>query len=193
MAASCCDQGCSSAPSTGDARYRRVLWIALAVNLAMFAVEIVAGLLSHSVSLRADALDFLGDAANYALALVVFGRTLGWRAQTALLKGVVMGTFGLWVATTTIYHGVQGKLPTAEVMGPGGLVGLTGMCFDAAWFDSYVYVVGQRRDGPARTAPQPGAEPALLGVARLAAGAEGPLAPRRRAHEADEELAEEDG
>ena len=35
----------------------------------MFAVEIVAGVVSQSVSLRADALDFLGDAANYALAL----------------------------------------------------------------------------------------------------------------------------
>jgi Co/Zn/Cd efflux system component len=56
-----------------------------------FAIEIVAGVVSESVSLRADALDFLGDAANYALALAVNGRALRWRAAAALVKGGVMG------------------------------------------------------------------------------------------------------
>jgi len=46
-------------------RYRRVLWVALALNAAMFAIEIGAGLASGSVSLLADAIDFFGDAANY--------------------------------------------------------------------------------------------------------------------------------
>src|SRR6266478_7647950 len=62
---SCCDHDCFT-PQT-DERYRRVLWAALAVNLAMFLVEIVAGIIAGSVSLRADALDFLADAANYAV------------------------------------------------------------------------------------------------------------------------------
>ena len=62
---SCCDHDCSE-PQI-DERYRRVLWAALAVNLAMFLVEIVAGIIAGSVSLRADALDFLADAANYAV------------------------------------------------------------------------------------------------------------------------------
>src|SRR5947209_18533786 len=88
-----------SAPAraTRDGRYRRILWIALGVNLGMFAVEIAAGVVSESVSLRADALDFLGDAANYALALAVAGRALRWRAAAALAKGGVMGAFGLCV------------------------------------------------------------------------------------------------
>jgi len=33
----------SSAPSANDPRYRKILWVALVVNLAMFAIEIGAG------------------------------------------------------------------------------------------------------------------------------------------------------
>jgi hypothetical protein len=46
--------------------------------------------IAGSVSLRADALDFLGDAANYAVALAVVGLSLQWRAGAALLKGSVI-------------------------------------------------------------------------------------------------------
>lgn len=122
--ASCCEQSCSSSIGTQDPRYRRILWIALIINLAMFFVEIVASLISHSVSLRADALDFLGDAANYALALAVFGMSLRWRASTALLKGGVMGAFGLWVAATTAYNAIHATVPAAQIMGTIGFVAL---------------------------------------------------------------------
>ena len=91
---SCCDHDCQ--PAESGARYRRILWFALGLNFGMFVVEIVASIVAGSVSLRADALDFLGDAANYAVALAVVGLALHWRARAALLKGSVMGLFGLW-------------------------------------------------------------------------------------------------
>src|SRR5437762_9420632 len=119
---SCCDHDCH-APNT-DSRYRRILWAALGVNAAMFLVEIVASVIAGSVSLRADALDFLGDAANYAIALAVVGLALNWRAGAALLKGSVMGMFGLWVAGSTIYSAVTATVPKAEVMGAIGLLAL---------------------------------------------------------------------
>jgi Co/Zn/Cd efflux system component len=53
----------------GRRTYRRVLWAALAINAVMFGVEGAAGILSSSVALKADALDFLGDAANYGISL----------------------------------------------------------------------------------------------------------------------------
>src|SRR5712675_3487684 len=106
---SCCDHDCS-APQT-DHRYRRILKVALAVNLTMFGIEIATSIIAGSVSLRADALDFLGDAANYAVALAVVGLALHWRARAALLKGSVMGTFGLWVAGSTIYSVVTATAP----------------------------------------------------------------------------------
>jgi Co/Zn/Cd efflux system component len=119
---SCCDHDCSALQA--DERYRRVLWAALAVNLAMFLVEIVAGIIAGSVSVRADALDFLADAANYAVALAVVGLALRWRARAALLKGAVMGLFGLWVAAGTVSHAITATVPRAELMGAIGLLAL---------------------------------------------------------------------
>src|SRR3954452_20442137 len=120
---SCCDHDCS-APLQTDSRYRRILWVAVAVNLTMFGVEIVASIVAGSVSLRADALDFLADAANYAVALAVVGLALHWRARAALLKGGVMGLFGLWVAASTIHHALTATVPQAEMMGAIGLLAL---------------------------------------------------------------------
>jgi Co/Zn/Cd efflux system component len=119
---SCCDQGCAA--PTIDRSYRRVLWAALAVNLAMFGIEFVASIAAASVSLQADALDFLADAANYAVALVVVGLALHWRARAALLKGAVMGAFGLWVAGSTIHHALAGTVPHAGTIGAVGLLAL---------------------------------------------------------------------
>jgi Co/Zn/Cd efflux system component len=120
---SCCDHDCSAAQT--DNRYRRVLWAALAINVAMFGVEIVASIAAGSVSLRADALDFLADAANYAVALAVVGLALHWRARAALLKGSIMGLFGLRVATSTIHHAVTATMPHAEMMSAVGWLALT--------------------------------------------------------------------
>jgi Co/Zn/Cd efflux system component len=119
---SCCDHDCH-APNA-DARYRRILWAALGVNAAMFLVEIIMSFLAGSVSLRADALDFLGDAANYAVALAVVGLSLQWRAGAALLKGSVMGLFGLWVAGSTVHSAMIAAVPKAELMGTIGLLAL---------------------------------------------------------------------
>ena len=119
---SCCDHDCST-PQT-DHRYRRILWVALTVNLAMFGIEIAASIVAGSVSLRADALDFLGDAANYAVALAVVGLALHWRARAALLKGAVMALFGLWVAASTVHHAIAATVPHGEMMSGVGLLAL---------------------------------------------------------------------
>src|SRR3546814_6992630 len=73
MAGGCCG-GCEETPPTQDTAWRRVLWIALGINAAMFGVEIVAGVTAGSAALKADALDFLGDSATYAISLGEIGR-----------------------------------------------------------------------------------------------------------------------
>ncbi len=125
MAACCHDDHCS-APKRGgaDPRWRRALWIALAVNAGMFALEIVAGVAAGSASLQADALDFLGDAANYAISLGVAGMALAWRARAALLKGASLAVLGLWVVAATLWHAVAGTLPSAGTMGAVGVLAL---------------------------------------------------------------------
>lgn len=125
----CCDDCC--APSGGGPGYRRVLWMVLAINAAMFAVEIAAGIAAGSASLQADALDFLGDAANYAVSLFVVGMALRYRASAALAKGATMGVFGLWVAGVIVWHLAQGSLPEAGTM---GVVGTAALIANAASF-----------------------------------------------------------
>lgn len=117
MAGSCCNSTCRSTNALNDKRWRRALWIALAVNAPMFAVELGAGVAADSRSLQADALDFFGDAGNYAISLAVAGMALGVRAKAALFKGVTLLALGLWVLLSTGYAAVAGILPHAETMG----------------------------------------------------------------------------
>ena len=96
----------------------------MAINGVMFLVEISAGLAAGSASLQADALDFFGDAANYAISLMVVGMALRYRASAALAKGATMGVFGLWVVGTIIWHLMHGTLPSAFTMGAVGIAAL---------------------------------------------------------------------
>lgn len=104
--------------------YRRVLWIALLVNAAMFGVEIAAGLSSGSVSLLADAIDFFGDAANYALTLAVLGLGLAWRARAAMVKSASMLVFGAVVLGRALWSMSQGLPPEPLTMGLIGALAL---------------------------------------------------------------------
>src|SRR6266508_1221433 len=126
MDADCCAHHDHHAqdPHRANPAYRRVLWAVLAINAVMFLVEIGAGLAAGSASLQADALDFLGDAGNYAISLFVIGMTLCYRAMAALAKGGTMVLFGLWVMGTLIWHAVHGTLPDALTMGAVGFAAL---------------------------------------------------------------------
>jgi Cation efflux family len=121
VSARCCHH--HSTPET-DARNRLILWAALAINLGMFLVEIMAGLTADSVALQADALDFLSDAANFAISLFVIGVTLRVRAMAALAKGGTMALFGVWLVGATLWHAISGTVPEAPVMGAVGVAAL---------------------------------------------------------------------
>ena len=133
MSASCCGQ--AHDPHRGSESYRRVLWAVLAINAAMFGVEVIAGLTAGSASLQADALDFLGDAGNYIISLLVVGMALRYRAMAALAKGSTMGLFGLWVIGVTAWHAWQGTVPEAFTMGAVGVAALlaNAMSFALLW------------------------------------------------------------
>jgi Co/Zn/Cd efflux system component len=122
MSAHCCPPP-PAAPSASP-RYRRVLWVALIVNLAMFLVEVVAGWQAGSVSLLADAVDFFGDAANYGLSLLVLGMALQWRARAALVKGASMAAFGVFVLAKAGWSAASGVVPEPLTMGVVGLLAL---------------------------------------------------------------------
>jgi len=126
MSASCRhhDHGHHHPAAAAGPAYRRVLWIALALNALMFAVEIGAGLSASSTALQADALDFLGDAGNYAIALLVLGMAPVWRTRAALLKAASMAAFGVWVLGMALWAAIAQPVPDAHVMGAIGVAAL---------------------------------------------------------------------
>jgi len=138
MSESCC--AVSEGKQAVNPRYRRVLWIALAVNAAMFAVEIAGSLASGSVSLLADGVDFAGDASNYALSLAVLSMGLGWRSRAALVKGFCMAAYGAFVLVAAAYAAWSGVPPEPLTMGAIGLLALAANVGVAALL--YTYRVG---------------------------------------------------
>jgi len=123
MPACCCNvSSASTAPI--PPRYRKALWVALVINAAMFGVEIVGGWKAGSVSLFADAVDFACDAANYGISLAVLAMGLTWRARAALLKGLSMAGFGVFVLGRALWAALAGIPPEPLVMGAIGLLAL---------------------------------------------------------------------
>ena len=118
-------------------RYRRILWAALIINLAMFAIEIGAGFRSGSTSLLADAIDFFGDAANYGVSLAVLSAGVVLRARAALLKGACMMAFGLFVLGRAAWMYHLGGTPEALTMGGIGLLALVANVTVAAMLYAY--------------------------------------------------------
>jgi Co/Zn/Cd efflux system component len=116
---------CCPAPTPPtDISYRRVLWIALFANLAMFAVELVASVWSGSSALAADAADFLGDSANYALSLGALAIGGAWISRVALLKGVAMSFYGVGVLAYAAWRAWLGVPPEPLTMGVVGALAL---------------------------------------------------------------------
>ena len=121
MSAHCCPV--DQEPAV-DPAYRRALWVALVVNALMFIVELAASWSSGSLSLLADSIDFFGDAANYALSLVVVGMALSVRAKAALLKAACMAGFGVFVLGQAVWRLQSGTAPEGLTMGVVGFAAL---------------------------------------------------------------------
>lgn len=107
-----------------SADYKRRLWAVIAINAIMFGVEMTAGQVSGSQALKADALDFFGDALTYGISLAVIGASLRVRASAALAKGVSLLLMGIWVAGSTLWQVYFLGVPRAEVMGVIGFLAL---------------------------------------------------------------------
>lgn len=121
---SCCDKK-STEMDALRVRQGSVLKMVLGINAGMFLVEIVAGLLAASTALLGDSLDMLGDTLVYGLSLYVIARSEKWRASAALLKGAVMGAFGIGVLADALYKTVfSPAVPAAEIIGAVGLLAL---------------------------------------------------------------------
>ena len=137
MSAHCGHPHADDSKNANSPRYRKILWIALVVNLAMFAVEIGAGFKSGSTSLLADAIDFFGDAANYGVSIAVLSAGVVLRSRAALFKGACMIGFGIFVLGRAAWMFNQGGTPEALTMGSIGLLALVANVAVAAMLYAY--------------------------------------------------------
>jgi Co/Zn/Cd efflux system component len=114
---------------------RRVLHVVLWINVLMFLVESVGGILANSTALLADSVDMLGDAIVYGFSLYVISRGLFWQARAALLKGVIMAAFGVGVLVQVAVKIARGIPPTVEVMGAVGALAFAAnlLCLVLLW------------------------------------------------------------
>lgn len=109
--------------ATQEKVVRAVLFVAL-VNLAYFFVEFVVAVNIGSVSLLADAIDFLEDAAINILVLVA----LGWSTLNRSRVGKVLSILMLLPAVLAIWQGIQKSLdPVAPDSLPLALAALAGL------------------------------------------------------------------
>jgi Co/Zn/Cd efflux system component len=120
---------------TVSAQQRRVFRAVLWINICMFILEAVAGILVHSTALLADSVDMLGDAIVYGFSLYVIDRGKVWQGRAALLKGLIMAAFGVGVLVHVAFKTAHGLVPTAEVMGVVGGMALTAnlICLMLLW------------------------------------------------------------
>jgi len=128
--ADCCEDKACEIVALRES-HGRVLWIVLALNAAMFFVEGYAGLVAHSTSLLADALDMLGDALVYGFSLFVLNRPAQWQARAALAKGAFMLIFGLAVLAEAASKTLVATMPAAHTM---GIIGALALAVNLACF-----------------------------------------------------------
>ena len=106
------------------ARQRRVLMVVLAINIATFAMMVVAALYSGSSSLLSGTLDNLGDALTYLLSLAVIGASTRAKARVALFKAVLILGAAVAVAIQIGWRLQNPHVPVFEVMSVAALINL---------------------------------------------------------------------
>lgn len=95
---------------------QRVLRIALALNAAMAVIGGIAGWIAQSTGLLADALDMLSDASAYGIGLLAIGRTARFKANAALLSGILLLVLGVGVLVEVGRRVLQGADPISGWM-----------------------------------------------------------------------------
>lgn len=129
---------CENKACTLDAlrvRQSATLKVVLVINVVMFVIELVAGIMAGSTALLSDSLDNLGDALTYGLSLYVIASVPRSKAKVALFKGILILIAGVFVFTQVVYRIITPIVPTYETMGLVSLLALlaNGTCLALLW------------------------------------------------------------
>ncbi len=108
------DCGCRQTDTTKNER--KILQIALVLNVTMFIVGLIAGILAQSISLIADSLDMLADASAYTIGLFAIGQSLRFKAITTTLSGSLLLMLGIGVLVEVAHRTWLGSFPESTTM-----------------------------------------------------------------------------
>lgn len=133
MADCCSNVACEIAKL--QKRQSKTLKAVLGINVIMFILEFGAGLMVASTALLADSLDMLGDAIVYGFSLYVVSRNSTWKAVSAMIKGVIMAMFGMFVLGEALYKLFNPVTPHFETIGLIGFLALlaNSICLFLLW------------------------------------------------------------
>ncbi len=75
---------------------KKLLWTVLIINFSVFVIEVIAGIIAHSMGLVADSLDELADAFVYALSIYAVTGTMLSKKRIARASGVLQFLLAAW-------------------------------------------------------------------------------------------------
>lgn len=104
--------------------YKSSLFKVFIIHIIMFLIEFTAAVLAKSTSVLADSLDFIGDAANYAVSFYVISFGVLFRAYVSIAKAITMLTLGVPVIAYAITRLTEGTVPNSEIMNIAGVLGI---------------------------------------------------------------------
>jgi len=116
--------GCGCEVEIKDQSEKKVLWILLGINAAMFVGEFIGGWLADSTGLIADSLDMLADAGVYGISLYAVGRTLRHKASAAMVSGIFQIMLAFAVVGDVTRRFVVGSEPESGLMAGIALIAL---------------------------------------------------------------------
>ncbi len=116
--------GCGCQVEAKNAQQRKTLRILLLVNLTMFLLESLTGVIAQSTALIADSLDMLADAIVYGISLLAVGREHFQKARAAYLSGIFQITLAFLVLLDVLRKFWLDSLPEFWLMGKIGLIAL---------------------------------------------------------------------
>lgn len=114
----------SGAPVETSATEGRVLKQLLAINGAMFLLELVIGIVARSTGVLADSVDMFADAAVYGVSLYGVGKAVEHQRSTARASGLIQLVLAAGVLFEVARRAVSGSEPLGAVMAVTGLVAL---------------------------------------------------------------------
>ena len=103
---------------------RKVIIAVMVINGSMFFVEFLAGIISESAALIADAMDMLADALVYGISLYAIGRAAQIKLKAAQISGMFQILLGAGVFIEVIRRFILGSEPESLLMVAVGLIAL---------------------------------------------------------------------